>query len=103
MGNETHVYRDLGSQPPWPDGVIAALAARQHGLVTIAQLHAAGLNNEAIGRRVARGRLHRVARGVYAVGHVALSREATFLAAVLEAGEGAALSHLAVCGALGGA
>ena len=32
---------------------------------------------------------------MYAVGHVALSREGTFLAAVLEAGEGAALGHLA--------
>ena len=32
---------------------------------------------------------------MYAVGHVALSREGQFLAAVLGAGEGAALSHLA--------
>ena len=36
-----------------------------------------------------------MARGVYAVGHVALSREGTFLAAVLEAGKGAALGYLA--------
>ncbi len=76
--------------------MIAAIAARQHGLVTIAQLLAAGLDHDAIRRRVAHGRLHRVARGVYAVGHVAISREGTFLAAVFEAGEGAALSHLAV-------
>jgi Protein of unknown function (DUF559) len=39
--------------------------------------------------------LHRVGRGVYAVGHASLSREARWMAAVLEAGEGAALSHLA--------
>ena len=63
--------------------------------MTLAQLIAAGLDRKSIARRVASGRLHRVARGVYAVGHVALSREGTFLAAVLEAGEGAALSHLA--------
>jgi hypothetical protein len=44
---------------------------------------------------VARGRLHRIAHGVYAVGHLALSREGQFLAAVFAAGEGAALSHLA--------
>ena len=39
------------------------------------------------------GRLHRVGRGVYAVGHTALSREGQFLKEVLIAGEGAALSH----------
>jgi hypothetical protein len=75
--------------------VIAALAARQHGLVSFAQLLAAGLDRRSIARRVDAGRLHRVARGVYAVGHAALSRQGTLLAAVLEAGAGAALSHLA--------
>ena len=64
--------------------------------MTIAQLLAAGLDTARSRDGWRRGRLHRVARGVYAVGHVALSREGTFLAAVLEAGEGAALSHLAV-------
>ena len=63
--------------------------------MTFLQLLAAGLDSKAITRRVRQGRLHRVARGVYAVGHVALSREGTFLAAVLEAGEGAALGYLA--------
>jgi very-short-patch-repair endonuclease len=77
------------------DAILAALAARQHGLVTLAQLRAAGLDDSAIRKRVARGALHRVHRGVYAVGHVALSRDGRFLAAVLGAGEGAALSHLA--------
>src|SRR5215207_8695517 len=91
----TRAYREFGSPPPLPDGVIAALAARQHGIVTVAQLHAGGLDDDAIARRVAQGRLHRVARGVYAVGHVALSRHASWLVAVLEAGEGAVLSHLA--------
>ena len=76
--------------------MIARLAARQHGLVTLAQLLAAGLDYKAIARRVAEGSLHRVRRGVFAVGHVALSREGQFLAAVLWAGEGAVLSHLAV-------
>ncbi len=56
---------------------------------------AAGLDRKSIARRVQAGRLYRVARGVYAVGHVALSREGTFLAAVLEAGKGAALAQLA--------
>jgi Transcriptional regulator, AbiEi antitoxin/Protein of unknown function (DUF559) len=95
VGNETPAYVNFGSPPPSVDELIARLAARQHGLVTFAQMVAAGLDRKSIARRVAAGRLHRVARGVYAVGHVALSREGTFLAAVLEAGEGGALSHLA--------
>jgi Transcriptional regulator, AbiEi antitoxin/Protein of unknown function (DUF559) len=80
---------------PSIDEVVARLAARQHGLVTRAQLIAAGLDHKAIERRLAQGRLHRVRRGVYAVGHTGLSREGHFLAAVLWAGEEALLSHLA--------
>src|SRR4051794_12026244 len=80
--------------PPSPDALIAALAARQHGLVTLAQLLEAGLDRHAIARRVRAGRLHRIAKGVYAVGHDGLSREGRWLAAVFGAGEGAALSHL---------
>lgn len=51
-----------------------------------------GLDKSAITRRLDKT-LFRVGRGVYAVGHTALSREAEFLAEVLIAGEGAALSH----------
>jgi very-short-patch-repair endonuclease len=96
VGNQTPAYVNFRSPPPSVDELIARLAARQHGLVAYAQLVSLGLDRKSIARRVAQGRLHRVARGVYAVGHVALSREAEFLAAVLEAGKGAALSHLAV-------
>jgi putative AbiEi antitoxin of type IV toxin-antitoxin system/uncharacterized protein DUF559 len=78
-----------------PDQAIAAIARRQHGVVSIRQLHRAGLDNAAVSRRVRGGRLHRVGRGVYGVGHASLSREAQWMAAVLEAGAGAALSHLA--------
>jgi hypothetical protein len=78
--------------------VIAAHASRQHGLVRLAQLPAAGLDYSAVSARVRAGRLHRRCRRVYSVGHAALSREAELLAAVFLAGEGAALSHLAVAG-----
>jgi hypothetical protein len=74
--------------------LVARIAARQHGLVTLAQLLVAGFTRSAISRWVARGSLHRVYRGVYAVGHRGLSREGLWLAAVFAAGTGAALSHL---------
>jgi hypothetical protein len=63
--------------------------------VTLAQLEDAGLDRAAVARWRARGRLHRIGRGVYAVGHTGLSREGRWMAAVLQAGEGAALSRLA--------
>jgi hypothetical protein len=47
-----------------------------------------------VSHRVRTGRLHRRHRGVYSVGHARLSQEGEWLAAVLAAGEGAALSHL---------
>ena len=43
--------------------------------------------------RVRSGRLHQLHRGVYAVGHVDLSLEGRFLAAVKACGPGAVLSH----------
>jgi hypothetical protein len=81
--------------PPSVEAEIAALAARQHGRVTIGQLLAVGLDRPGVSRRVARGLLHREGRGVYAVGHAGRSREGEFMAAVLGAGTGAALGLLA--------
>jgi hypothetical protein len=72
---------------------LAALARRQHGVVTHEQLLELGVSASAIGRWAKRGRLHRVHRGVYAVGHLSLTRHGRFMAAVLVCGDGAALSH----------
>jgi very-short-patch-repair endonuclease len=72
---------------------IAVIAARQHGVVSRRQLLAAGIADPAVYRRVERGRLHRVHRGVYAVGHRGLSLEGRWMAAVLACGDGAVLSH----------
>jgi hypothetical protein len=44
-------------------------------------------------RRTQKGLLHRIHRGVYAVGHPGLSGEGRWMAAVLACGEGAVLSH----------
>lgn len=57
------------------------------------QLLAAGLSARQIQSRVRRGLLHPVHRGVYAVGHPPLTRRAWWMAAVLAAEPGAALSH----------
>jgi hypothetical protein len=72
---------------------MAELAGRQWGVVSLAQLRAAGLSDDAVQRRVEAGRLHRLHRGVYAVGHTVLKREGRWLAAVLACGAGAVLSH----------
>jgi very-short-patch-repair endonuclease len=77
------------------DRVIAAIAARQHGVISRLQLLEVGLSADAIDRRIRDGRLHPLHRGVYAVGHRNITREGRYLAAVLFAGEGAVLSHCA--------
>jgi very-short-patch-repair endonuclease len=75
------------------DQAVARLATRQHGVVSYAQLREAGLSGAGIARRAAAGRLHRVHRGVYAVGHTRLSREGWWVAALLACGPQAVLSH----------
>ena len=72
------------------DEAIAALARRQHGIATSAQLAAAGLGPRAIAHRVATGRLVRLHRGVFQVGPVAAERGPE-MAAVLATG--GILSH----------
>ncbi len=72
---------------------LAELAGSQHGVVSLAQLLALGLGKDAVARRLSAGRLHRLHRAVYAVGHGALSSKGHDLAAVLSSGPGAVLSH----------
>ena len=72
---------------------VAQIAARQKGLVTTAQLLEAGIGEATVRRWVAKGRLHRVFRAVYAVGHPSLMPFARELAAVLACGEWALISH----------
>ncbi len=72
---------------------MAALAARQHGVVGRTQLVDLGLGRHEIGRLLQRGRLHVVHRSVYAVGHRRLTGLGVWMAAVLAAGDGAVLSH----------
>jgi len=83
MRNEERTHRPL-----------AELAARQHGVVSSRQLEALGYSRPAVTRATQSGRLHRIHRGVYAVGHRSMTWEGRCLAAVLACAPRAAASHL---------
>jgi predicted transcriptional regulator of viral defense system len=72
---------------------LATVAARQHGVITTAQLAAAGVDSAGAWRRVQAGRLHRLHRGVFAVGHNQVTQRGRWLAAVLACGQRAVLSY----------
>ncbi len=77
------------------NGELANLAKRQHGVVSIRQLTGLlGYSQAAVHRAVSAGRLHRLYRGVFAVGHTNLSLHGQCLAAVLACGPDALLSHV---------
>jgi very-short-patch-repair endonuclease len=57
-------------------------------VVSISQLRRCGVSDDAVRARAALGQVHRVHRGVYALGHLALSPESRWMAAVLALGGG---------------
>ena len=71
---------------------IAQIAGEQHGVVTRAQLLAAGVPGTTIARRVEVGLLLREHFGVFRVGHRAPSHHARYMAAVLACGPGSLLA-----------
>jgi hypothetical protein len=86
-GRETGLYGALAAP-------LLQLGVGQHGVFALRQLQTLGLTSSAVRKRAATGRLFRIHRGVYAlVPQPLLSREARWMAAVLAAGRGAALSH----------
>src|ERR1700761_6235174 len=84
MAGSTHAARSAAA---W------RLARAPHWGGTRVDLEALGFSDAAIEHRVAIGRLHPVARGIYAVGRAELTPRGKWMAAVLAAGDGAALSH----------
>jgi hypothetical protein len=70
---------------------IAGWAAEQWGCVTTEQLARCGVSPRTIGRWVADGRLHRLHRGVYAVGHRSPAPEPRWQAALLAYGDDSVL------------
>jgi hypothetical protein len=93
MGDARDVVPEIdGQRHSHPiDRAIAGLAGRQHGVVARRQLVALGLSLDGIDHRVERGRLLRLHRGVYAVGHRSLTLHGVWMAGVLAGGEGARL------------
>jgi Transcriptional regulator, AbiEi antitoxin len=83
----------MGMERAKCDLVVARIAARQHGVISYSQLKAAGMSQPVMSKRTKAGRLHRLHRGVYAVGHTKLSFEGRCMAAVLAIGSDAAASH----------
>jgi very-short-patch-repair endonuclease len=76
-----------------PDDAVARIAARQRGVITLRQLLDAGLTRAGVDWRLSVGRLHRLFRGVYLVGHSVAPPLARELGATLACGAGSALSH----------
>src|SRR5258708_1288131 len=70
---------DFGNKPD----ALAAIAASQHGVVTRAQLLAAGVGPAAVASWVRTGRLHTLHRGVFSLGYISPSPYARMMAAVL--------------------
>lgn len=67
-------------------------------MITLAQLKLTGLTASGVRDRVQAGRLTRLHRGVYAVGHVPLTGEGRTMAAVLAYGRRAVASHRTAAG-----
>ncbi|MDQ3758827.1 MAG: DUF559 domain-containing protein [Actinomycetota bacterium] len=71
------------------------MAADAEGVLDVGELRGCGLDREAVAWRSECGRLHRMHRGIYAVGHPGVSLHGRFIAATKACGAGAALSHRA--------
>ncbi len=84
MGDQIHSARSAAA---WRQ------ARAQHGVLTRADLLGLGFTAKGIKHRVASGRLHVIAAGVYAVGRPELTPDGRWMAAVLACGDGAVLSH----------
>jgi hypothetical protein len=71
----------------------AAVASRQHSLITLAQVIAIGGDRHRAHRRIKSGRWHRVHAGTYFIAGHPFTWETRLLAAALFAGDGAVASH----------
>ena len=93
MSRESEVGRHSGTEVRTRQRAVAILASRQHGVVARRQLESLGVTAGSIRRQRENGRLHLVHRGVYVVGHPAVTPRGRWMAAVLASGPEALLSH----------
>jgi very-short-patch-repair endonuclease/predicted transcriptional regulator of viral defense system len=80
----------LGAHHP-TDRELHRAARERHGVLTVTELERLGLSGRAVRDRAASGRLHRVHRGVYAIGPPSAAGHCS--AALLACGPAAVLSH----------
>ncbi|MEX2105462.1 MAG: type IV toxin-antitoxin system AbiEi family antitoxin domain-containing protein [Solirubrobacterales bacterium] len=80
---------------------MAGVAAAQHGVISREQLLRTGLSDDAVDRAVGTGRLHRIFRGVYALGHPRIGERGRMMAATLACGDGTVVSHRSAAALLG--
>jgi hypothetical protein len=85
--------RNRGSKRVQQNGEVADLATLQGGVVSLDQLRDHGVSKSLAAERAETKELHRIHRGVYTVGHRAVSRNTLLRAALLACGEGAVISH----------
>lgn len=72
---------------------MAALAERQHGVVSREQLREIGMGEGAVDYAIASGRLFPLFRGTFGVGHSRVGSHGRLLAATLACGTGTVVSH----------
>lgn len=92
-GNETRASRGFASQRDPIDALIARIAGEQERLITLAQLYALGLSHDQIRRRVQRGLLHVLHRGVFIVGPPNITPKGHLKGALLTLGATSFLTH----------
>jgi Protein of unknown function (DUF559) len=85
--------KNRGSGEGGRDQRLAELAGSQDGVASLEQLRDVGLTQRAAEYRATQAKMHRVHRGVYAVGHLAIGQLGILRAAVLACGDGAVVSH----------
>jgi predicted transcriptional regulator of viral defense system len=78
---------------PRPLREVVAVAERQWGVVSSAQLASCGVAKAVAARWIGQARLHRLYPGVYVLGHRVLRVQGRLMAALLWAGPQAMLSH----------
>jgi very-short-patch-repair endonuclease len=91
-GGEEAAQRDVTAGGASADALIWEIAARQHGVVSRAQLIAAGIPAAVLDRRLRAGRLRALHRGVFSAGPV-VSVHARALAAAFACGPSAVVSQ----------